>query len=175
MASFGHSTMKPTLTFGTAFGAKNWCYVNSSFHMFPSIKLANPVWHVYSHWVPGPTGWNASSHSQCESGFRRTSKRTRRWLGSMWISKVAKGCAKLIGFALALKFQHHLCSVQDFLHQKWIILTCNLMCDCSLRCGIPAQLRASQIYPPGYGKAICRYHRKWLDPWLNVSYHFSIT
>lgn len=49
------------------------------------------------------------------------------------------------------------------------------MCDFSLRCGIPAQLRASQIYPPGYGKAICKYHRKWLDPWLNVSYPHSTT
>ena len=32
MGSFGHSTLKPTLTFGTAFGAKNWCNVNSSVH-----------------------------------------------------------------------------------------------------------------------------------------------
>ena len=63
-------------------------------------QIGNPVWHVDSHWVPGPTVWNASWHSQCESALRRTSKRTRRWLGSMWIRMVAKGCAKVIGFVM---------------------------------------------------------------------------
>ena len=34
-----------------------------------------------------------------------------------------------------------------------------------LRCGTKA-LKNSQVYPQGYGNAICSFHAKWMVPWL---------
>ena len=39
----------------------------------------------------------------------------------------------------------------------------------SLRLGIKSALKASQVYPGGYGKAICKHHVQWRDPWPGAS------
>lgn len=30
------------------------------------------------------------------------------------------------------------------------------------RCGQPKVLRISQVYPAGYGKAVCKHHKTWM-------------
>ena len=38
-----------------------------------------------------------------------------------------------------------------------------------LRCGKPKQLKATQVYPKGYGKVICREHKSWMDSFLQIA------
>ena len=37
-----------------------------------------------------------------------------------------------------------------------------------LRCGKPSQLKLSQVYPRRYGQAVCRYHKTWMVPWVEL-------
>ncbi|CAK9036673.1 unnamed protein product, partial [Durusdinium trenchii] len=44
----------------------------------------------------------------------------------------------------------------------WLHFEVEEECD---RCGNSKQLRKSQVYPLGYGRAIRRLHMQWMVPW----------
>ena len=104
----------------------------------------------------GPTDWKGSLQNPSSKEYRNRSQ----WWENTSIRAEESGCRSAHFLWIAWNEIKSLSLYMMLVFSVIIVGT-------QLRCGNPAVLKKSQIYPRGYGKAVCEYHRKFMESWLN--------
>lgn len=111
----------------------------------------------------GPTDWKGSLQSPSSKEYRNRSQ----WCGNTSIRAEESGCPS-VHFLDIISLT---CVCMNFCMKRDKVsynLAFSPLVPSQLRCGNPKVLKRSQIYPRGYGKAVCEYHRKFMELWLNL-------